>query len=269
MLESWSFTWSPAPDKFVDLGVSVANGIGQGVYFIGKGVYSFGEDMVLGGQRTFEGWGGGEDGRAAEIGYENRVIVSLIYDAVRYGLDSEKAPLYMLIARIVKEFLAVLPEGVQRYLAKKLEVAALKKGAEIAGRSFIAKPLLKAITLRAVKKVAASAAYKFLVARLGISGAATITLPVFGPLVLLVTTQGTLQRASHAAARLQAKAPGLFAILAKNDLQFLYFLVEEVLEPLVDIISSAEKLAKDGKRLETVDTQRFKGLLFEEVGNER
>ncbi len=46
---------------------------------LGQGIYSVGQDIVLGIERTGEGLGlGNNNGRTATIGYENRAMVSLI-----------------------------------------------------------------------------------------------------------------------------------------------------------------------------------------------
>jgi len=247
----------------------VASHARSAVEIVTDGAYSLGEDIVFAGHRTLEGLGGGRDGRVAEIGYENRVIFWMIYDSVKYGLDGENAPLHILIVIIIMELLACLPDDKRLDLEEKAEKAAKNKGWVMAARTAVAVPTLKIMTLKAVKAVQASATYKFLVFRLGVSGAATLKWPYPLGLTLLVTIQGTLQRASRGAARLQAKVPKLFGILAKKDLQFLYFLVEEVLDPYVNLISMAEKLAKEGKSLETVDAKCFQDLLFWEFGNGR
>lgn len=48
------------------------------VIALGKGIYSVGQDIALGVERTGEGLGLGSDGRAATIGYENSAMIAPI-----------------------------------------------------------------------------------------------------------------------------------------------------------------------------------------------
>src|SRR5690554_7259893 len=73
--------------SFMDSSIDVA-------VALGKGVYSVGQDVALGIQRTGEGLGLGSDGRIANIGYENRAMVSLLEDFFRYGSSDRRSPLY-------------------------------------------------------------------------------------------------------------------------------------------------------------------------------
>ncbi|UQN41961.1 hypothetical protein [Agarivorans sp. B2Z047] len=41
---------------------------------LGRGMYSVGQDVALGFERTAEGLGLGEDGRMAQIGYKNNAM---------------------------------------------------------------------------------------------------------------------------------------------------------------------------------------------------
>lgn len=201
---------------------------------LGKGIYSVGEDLVLGTQRTGEGLGAGKDGRMAEIGYENRVIANLVIEAVKHG-TSESGPLYRAIMYILEKYYSYFPEEVLLYLVKKANIVV----AHTAGRMIIGKTLAKTIAIRVAAVVATSAAYKGLATRLGVSAGASAT--GVGVLISLLMTQGVLQRSSHAAKRLQEKSSKLYSILERNgDLQFLYFILEEPLEPYFEAISLAE-----------------------------
>ncbi|RAU16438.1 hypothetical protein DN062_18165 [Nitrincola tibetensis] len=74
--------------SFMDSSIDVA-------VALGKGVYSVGQDVAFGIQRTGEGLGLGDDGRIANIGYENRAMVSLLEDFFRYGSSDRRSPLYI------------------------------------------------------------------------------------------------------------------------------------------------------------------------------
>ncbi|MDR2209766.1 MAG: hypothetical protein LBE22_12600 [Azoarcus sp.] len=214
--------------EFVDYAVALGKSICSGVY-------SVAEDLALGAQRSGEGLGAGQDGRVAEIGYENRVIANLTVDAIKYGTSDERSPLFRAIVLILEEYYSYFPEEVLLYLTKKANLFI----GYTAGRMVIGKMLAKAIAIRVAAAVAASATYKALANRLGVSAAASAT--GIGVVITLLMGQGILQRSSHAAKRLQSKSPKLFSVLEKNgDLQFLYFILEKPLEPYFEAVAFAE-----------------------------
>lgn len=110
---------------------------------MGQGVYTVGEDMALGFQRTAEGLGAGEDGQIAEIGYENRVAFWTVCDAIKFGFTDPRSPLNVLILTIIEEFFSCLPEEVKDTLAEKSSLEAGLYGAKMIGRSVIGVTLVK------------------------------------------------------------------------------------------------------------------------------
>lgn len=93
--------------------------------------------------------------------------------------------------------------------------------------------------------------------RIGLASGATTS--CFGAFLFILMGQGFLQRSSHAAARLQDKAPELFAILQRNDLQFLYFLVEDQFGAYIELIAFAEK---SGGILKDISDKEYNNLPF-------
>jgi len=202
---------------------------------LGKGIYSVGEDLVLGIHRTGESLGYGQNRRMAQIGQENWAITGLIIDAIKYGLYDEKGPLYRAIALILEEYYSYFPEKVLLYLAKKASMAI----AYTAGRMIVGKKLAEVIAIRVVAAVATSATYKALATRLGVSARAGAT-RIGAPITVLMA-QGVLQRSSFAAMRLKSKNPKLYSVLERNgNLQFLYFILEDPLEVYFNAIALAE-----------------------------
>jgi len=203
---------------------------------LGKGIYSVGEDIVYGVDRTGEGLGLGEDGRVATIGYENRAMVTLIENFISYGVSDKRSPLYKSIVYVLEHYYSYFPDNAISHLSKQAGIGA----GYTLGRMVIGKKLATAIATRIAAAIAASAAYKQLVKRIGVSAGASAT-GVGTPIGLLMM-QGFLQRSSLASSRLRHKSPKLYSTLQRNgDLQLLYFLLEKPLQKHIDAIAIAEQ----------------------------
>lgn len=215
--------------SFMDSSIDVA-------VALGKGVYSVGQDVAFGIQRTGEGLGLGSDGRIANIGYENRAMVSLLEDFFRYGSSDRRSPLYKSIVYVLEHYYSYFPDNVIAELAKQAGIGA----GYTAGRMVIGKKLAEAVATRIAVAIAVSAAYKKIAKRIGVSAGASAT--GIGTPIGLLMMQGLMQRSSRAAMRLRMKSPQLYFILQRNgDLQLLYFLLEKPLEKYVQAISTAER----------------------------
>ena len=192
--------------------------------------------MVLGVERTGEGLGLGSDGRMATIGYENRAMVSIVEDFVKYGIGDQRNPLYKSIVYVLEYYYSYFPDYVITSLAKQAGIGA----GYTVGRMVIGKKLATAVATRIAIAIAASAAYKQRAKRIGVSAGASAT--GIGTPIGLLMMQGFMQRSSHASMRLRNKSPKLYSILQRNgDLQLLYFLLEKPLEKYVVAIYSAER----------------------------
>ncbi len=203
---------------------------------LGKGIYSVGQDIALGVERTGEGLGLGDDGRTATIGYENRAMVSLVEEFIKYGISDQRSPLYKSIVHVLEHYYSYFPDQAISALAKQAGVGA---GYTI-GRMVIGKKLATAVATRIAMAIAASAAYKQIAKRIGVSAGASAT--GIGTPIGLLMMQGFMQRSSHASMRLKNKSPKLYTLLHRNgDLQLLYFLLEKPLEKHVEAISTAER----------------------------
>jgi hypothetical protein len=203
---------------------------------LGKGIYSVGQDVVFGFERTGEGLGMGDGGRMATIGYENRAMISLIERFVKHGVKSQKSPLYWAIVYVLEHYYSYFPDEAVSYLAKQAGMGAAYTG----GRVIIGKKLAEMIAMRIAAGIAASATYKVLAKRLGVSAGASAT--GIGTPIGLLMAQGIMQRSSHASTRLKLKVPELYVVLKRNgDLQLIYFLIEKPLKTYIDAISVARQ----------------------------
>lgn len=203
---------------------------------LGKGIYSVGQDIALGIERTGEGLGLGDDGRISTIGYENNAMASLIKEFIKYGIKNRNSPLYQTIVFILEHYYSYIPDDAISSLSKQAGVGA----GYTAGRMIIGKKLASTIAMKIAIAIAASATYQQIAKRLGISSTASST-GIGAPIGLLMM-QGLMQRSSHASMRLKNKSPKLYAILQrKGNLQLLYFLLEKPLEKHIKAISIAER----------------------------
>lgn len=203
---------------------------------IGRGIYSVGEDIVLGLERTGEGLGLGQDGRMASIGYENNAMIGLIENMIKLGVDDRRSPLYRSIAHVLEHYYSYFPDSAIEYLAKQAGIGA----GYTAGRMLIGKKLAEAVAARIAVVVATSALFKQIATRIGLSAGTSAT-GIGAPIGLLMM-QGLLQRSSHAAMRLAEKSPALYKTLERNgDLQLLYFLIEKPMSKYIDAIAAAER----------------------------
>jgi len=204
------------------------------VVALGKGIYSVGQDVALGVERTGEGLG--NDGRTATIGYENRAMVSIIDEFIKYGISDHRSPLYKSIFHVLEHYYSYFPDQAISTLAKQAGIGA----GYTVGRMVIGKKLATAVATRIAMAIAVSVAYKQIAKRIGVSAGASAT--GIGTPIGLLMMQGLMQRSSHASIRLKNKSPKLYTLLQKNgDLQLLYFLLEKPLEKHVEAISTAER----------------------------
>ena len=198
---------------------------------LGQGVYSVGQDVVLGFDRTTEGLGFGNDGRVGEIGYENRVLVGLLNNLVKQGVNNRNSPLFKAISIILEHYYLSLSDEDILKVAEKVGVGASYS----LGRMVLGKKLAEAIALRVAISIAASATYKALASKVGVSAGASAT-GIGAPIGLLMM-QGVLQRSSLSSKRLKMHRPKLFNALQKNgNLQFIYFIVEKPMEKHIKAI---------------------------------
>ncbi len=210
---------------------------------LGKGVYSVGEDLAYGIERTAEGIGFGEDGRVATIGHENSAMIDLMGEFLEYGLSDDRSPLFRIIVHVLEHYYSYFPDSAIDYLAKQAGIGA----AYGAGRLVIGKKLATVVAGRITIAIAKSAVYKRLAKKIGVSAGASFT--GLGTPIGLLMMQGVMQRASYAALRLRGKSPTLYRILKEHgDLQLLYFLVEEPLKKYVEGVSLAEQNVQSFRR---------------------
>ncbi len=182
---------------------------------LGKGVYSVGEDIVLGLERSGEGLGMSGYNRTAQISYENKMIVSLIKETIEFGYK-EQSPLYKAIKIILAEYYSKIPEEVLKTIAEKSGVST----AYLIGRMHIGRNLAAFIAKRIAFKIAASAAFKQLATKLCVSSAASASF--IGLPIGMLMGQGVVQRSSDGSHRLQKEFPKLHLFLRKaNGLDFI------------------------------------------------
>lgn len=206
---------------------------------LGKGVVSVGEDLVGGVERTAQGLGVSGWDRSAEIGTENSLLVDILIALVKSAPDAPENPLFKIITRILEAYYDKFPDDA----LQKIYKAAAIGGGYMAGRMIIGKKLAEAVAKRIIARIAASAAFKQLATKIGVSAAAGST--GVGIVITLVMVQGVGQRASKASKRLKQRNRKLWDKLrAEGGLDMLYFLVEEPMAKYMDAIDMAANHAK-------------------------
>lgn len=215
----------------------------DGASALGNGVYSVGEDLVMGAHRTAESYGLNGSARVGQIGAENEYLAKNLYATITKGPTLVTSPLGKTIHKILEHSYAKLPEEVVRDLAIKAGVIG---GGYIGGRAIIGTKLAKAIASKVVVRVAKSAGFKALAKRLGIAAGTSATL--VGIPIGLLMGMGVAQRSSRASMRLRGSHPELFQELRREQgLDMLYFLVEKPMKPHLDAITAARNAARNAK----------------------
>lgn len=214
-------TW----DVISDFGVAVA-----------KGVYSVGEDLVYGLERSGEGLGVRGTGRQLQIARENELIAGLVFESVKSAPTAATNPLNGLVFTIVDAYMST---RTSEELAEMAEQIVPGMAGKIAGKQ-LAKHVAKKIAEKMLLRIAASEGFKQLAKKLGVSAGASASL--VGIPVSLVMMQGLAQRSSKSSRRLQSKLPKLWTILrTKKGLDLLYFLIESHVSTFVDGIAIVNK----------------------------
>lgn len=203
---------------------------------LGKGIYSVGEDIVYGLERTGEGLGIAGSQRLVNIGIENEYLATLLQKLFRFGVSTPQSPLFKIILKILIRYYAVFPEESLKKIAKQAAVG----GGYLAGRMILGKELAKFVAKTIAVKIAASVAYKKLAKKVGVSAAAGST--GIGIPVSLLMFQGVAQRSAKASRRLRTLSPELYWDLRReNGLDMLYFLVEKPMEKHLQAIVTAKR----------------------------
>jgi hypothetical protein len=203
---------------------------------LGRGVISVAEDLYYGAERTAEGLGVRGWDRTAEIGLENEYLVKLLTAMVKGVVSDAANPLFRLISKILEKYYDQFPPDVLEKLAKAAAIGA----GYMAGRMLIGKKLAEVIAVKIATQIAATAAYKQLATKIGVSAAAGST--GVGVVITLVMVQGVGQRASKASQRLRSRNPALWQDLRRLEgLDMLYFLVEGPMAPHMDAIDMAHR----------------------------
>ncbi|MBQ0730386.1 MAG: hypothetical protein KBT75_06785 [Oleispira antarctica] len=198
---------------------------------LGQGIYSVGEDVVFGFNRTTEGLGLGENGRMLQIGYENRILYALFNDLIKFGIENKNSPLFKAISVILEHYYSSFSDENIKKIAHQAGVGASYS----LGRMVLGKKLAEAIALRIATTIAATTVYKTLASKISVSSGASAT-GIGAPIGLLMM-QGVLQRSSIASQRLKINRPKLHNIMQQNgNLQFIYFIVEKPMEKYIHSI---------------------------------
>ncbi len=218
---------------------------------LGEGIYSVGEDLVYGLQRTGQGLGTSGMGRMGDIGVENKALADLLADLVRWGY-SEQSPLFKLILAILEQYYDKIPAHILKKIAEKAGLGA----AYTAGRMIIGKMIAKAIAIKIARQIATMTGYQQFTKKLLFSSGSAAS--GIGIPISMIMFQGVAQRASLASVRLRSY-PTVYNILRwqrQDRLDLLFFLVEKPLENHLNMINfAAHNLLEFERRLKKLEEE--------------
>lgn len=196
---------------------AVARGILEGIESLPKGIgYSV--------RRTWQGagLGGGQFKRRNELETERFIKV------IRAGYGIE-APLRELIAIIVRDCYQRMDVQIKTALGQKLNLAE----GYVAGRMGTQFILVQQITHQILRKAIGSTLFKWVFKGITVAG------------LNIILLQGIIEQAAVSSRRLREKYPSTYHKLTPRNLDMIYFLAEEYLEPFV-AYSSKSKMFCEG-----------------------
>ncbi|CAI0888819.1 hypothetical protein [Serratia proteamaculans] len=196
---------------------AVARGILEGIESLPKGIgYSV--------RRTWQGagLGGGQFKRRNELETERFIKV------IRAGYGIE-APLRELITVIIRDCYHRMDAETQTALGRKLNLAE----GYVAGRMGTQFILVQQITHHILKKAIGSTLFKWVFKGITVAG------------LNIILLQGIIEQAAVSSRRLREKYPSTYHKLTPRNLDMIYFLAEEYLEPFV-AYSSKSKMFCEG-----------------------
>lgn len=188
--------------RFWDVGVAIF-----------EGVISIPVDLYYGGRRTLEDIGVFGEEVAAENARERERVFKLVQSALR-----DPKVLERVVRVIVEDFVSRLPDSTIDKINEKLKLRGIEFLSRQGTKFVLSGYLALQITQRIITKQVAKRA-----AKLGV-----------GLAVSAVLLQGMLERASNASHRLKVLNPKIYNALKKQDLDMIYFMVEETLAPLIE-----------------------------------
>lgn len=208
---------------------------------LGKGVYSVGEDIVYGIERTAEGLGTDDWNRIEEIGYENEQIINIIVDALQFPFKENKGPLYKAIKIILIEYYTKFPEETLRLIAEKAGIGV----GFLSGRLLIGAYIARKIAMHILLKITATEGFKTFAIRLGGSTKIGKANKGIAIVVLLLMAQGVAQRASKGRKKLAIEHPVISKKLEQEgNLDLLFFLIEGPMKKHLNAIKEARLFPK-------------------------
>jgi hypothetical protein len=192
------------------------------------GVVSIPVDLYYGGRRTVEDIGLlGADARLENAGERER-LGRLIGEALR-----NRNILTHLVEIILDAFFDQVPDSVLQNMASAAGAGAVRFTARTATKIFLINLISRKIVERAITRAVARQIAKFGV----------------GVALKGVLLQALIERASNAAHRLRCDYPTVYKRLRTENLDMLYFIVEDYMEPYLEAIKLADTNPVEFRRL--------------------
>jgi hypothetical protein len=202
---------------------------------IATGIVSIPADLYYGGRRTAEDLGLMGEATRLENAAERERLLQLLNDAFR-----NRQILGRLVTIILDEFFEKVPDDKLRRMSEKAGLRAAQWGGRYAAQQFLVAYITRKLVEAAIIRAAAQRIAKF-----GI-----------GLIVSGVLLQGLLERASNAANRLRVSYPIVYQKIRNENLDMLYFIVEDFVVPYLEAAKLAtQNSAEFGRVLDEIERQ--------------
>lgn len=195
---------------------------------VASGVVSIPVDLFYGARRTAEDVGLMGSQVRLENAAERERLFNLLNDAFK-----NRSILTRLVEILLNNFFDKIPESALNTMAAKAGYGAVRYGARYATQTFLVNLISKKVVEAAITKAVAQRIAKFGV----------------GLAVSAVLFQGLLERASNSSQKLRTEHPAIYQQLRRENLDMLYFIVEDFMEPYMQAIKLATTNAAEFQRL--------------------
>jgi hypothetical protein len=183
------------------------------------GIKSLPSDLFDGMKRTGEGLEFWNKEQEIKIGGQNDRAYNVLCEIIKYGLKYP-SPIFRAIKIILSHFYESLSK---EDIKKAIEAAAIK-GIKVSGKLAVSYSLSVAIARIIEQKVIGSIVYKKMlgyIARMELN---------------LLAMQGILYKAGQASDKLKCQFPKIWLELSAQNLDMIYFLIEEPMQKYLDAI---------------------------------
>lgn len=202
-----------------------------------SGIVSIPVDVYYGARRTAEDVGFFGNDVRLENAAERERLISLIGRV----FNGDHRMLINMIEIILNQFFDKVPDSVLQRMASAAGMRALEFGVRSATKTFLINLISSRIINRAVSRAAIQRVTKIAV----------------GMILTAAIWQGLLERASNASQRLRISNSGIYQTFRNQNLDMIYFLIEDHVQPYLEAVKIADTNSAEFQRLLREIERRF------------